>query len=250
MRAFKLFRRNEPGAKYAAALPRADALPPAARDERAPRLEWLPTRSPEAGLHDGTRDDNAVFGLIGTAIAAQAFAPGGEGPTDEGVATVDGSVPARSLMQALYEQYCRALEDPQASLQSDGAAYAAMSYRPLPDQRDERHKDAESTDSINGLLSDARVFGDVFDLLGPDDMPDPAAADPIPEVLRLFAPTEYFATTTRRPSNLPPELARREHLALAIDSPAPALGSTLATVDAIGTVTHEPMHEEDADGQA
>lgn len=250
MRTFKLFRRHEPDMKYAAVPRHAVALPPAARDEGAPLLERLSTRSPEAGLDDDTHGDNAVFGLIGSAIAAQAFALGRDEPAEGGVATVDGSLPALNLMHSLYEQYCRALEDPQAPLQSDGAAYAAMSYRASLDQRDERHRETDGSDSINGLLSDARVLGDVFDLLGPDDMLDPAATDPIPEVLRLFAPAEYLATAARRPGNLPPELARREHLALAIDSPAPALGSTLSVVEAIGTGTDEPTREEAADGHA
>ncbi|MET5115300.1 TagK domain-containing protein, partial [Burkholderia pseudomallei] len=51
---------------------------------------------------------------------------------------------------------------------------------------------------------------------------DPEDAEPVPEVLRLFAPAEYHAATARRPAGLPPALARREHQSLAIDSPLPA----------------------------
>ncbi|AJX35594.1 Uncharacterised protein [Burkholderia oklahomensis] len=229
MRTFKLFRRGEPGMKYAEAMPRrADASPAATRDADAPLMETLLTGSPEAGLRDAMRDGNAVLGLIGTAISAETFARRQGDPAAD-IATAAGSpVQARDLMHSLYEQYCGALEDPQASLASDWPAQMTLVRRPPPDQRSDRRKEAEEAgeaDSIDALVSGSPVFDDVFGLLGPGDTPDPAAMEPIPEVLRLFAPAEYHAAMARRAGSLPPALARREHQTLAIDSPLPASGS-------------------------
>jgi hypothetical protein len=76
--------------------------------------------------------------------------------------------------------------------------------------------------SIEALLSGARVLKDVFGPLGEGEMPGLADTEPVPEILRLFAPAEYHAAASRRPTALPPALARREHHALGIDSPLPA----------------------------
>ncbi|KVD77279.1 type VI secretion protein [Burkholderia sp. ABCPW 14] len=230
MRTFKLFRRSKPDMKYAEATPRrADASPAAACDADAPVMETLLTGSPEAGMRDAMRDGNAVFGLIGTAISAETFARRqGEHATDGAMAS-GSPIQARDLMHSLYEQYCGALEDPQASLASDWPAQMAIVRRPPPDQPGDRRKGseaAEEADSIDALVSGSSVFDDVFGLLRPGDTPDPAAMEPIPEVLRLFAPAEYHAAMARRPGSLPPALARREHQTLAIDSPLSASGST------------------------
>ncbi len=56
-------------------------------------------------------------------------------------------------------------------------------------------------------------------------MPE-AEVEPVPEVLRLFAPNEYLAAASRRPPALPAVLTRREHHSLGIDSPLPAPDST------------------------
>lgn len=80
-------------------------------------------------------------------------------------------------------------------------------------------RDSTDMGSIEALLSGARVLKDVFGPLGDGDMAGLADVEPAPEILRIFAPAEYHAAASRRPTALPPALARREHHALGIDSP-------------------------------
>ncbi|KVK76465.1 TagK domain-containing protein [Burkholderia sp. MSMB1498] len=226
MRTFKLFRRNGQGAQYAESASRdAGAASRAAGRRSESIVETLLIGPSDTGQDDSTHDGGAVFGLIGTTIAAEAFASRPERAATD-VATAAGApAPAGDLVHSLYEQYCRALEDPQAPLTSDWAARLAVVHAPPPEPAVARIEEADGTGAIDALLSGARVLDDAFGSLGSDGAPDPAGADSTPEVLRLFAPAEYRAAAARRPGGLPPALARREHHALAIDSPLPAPGA-------------------------
>ncbi|WP_080422490.1 TagK domain-containing protein [Burkholderia ubonensis] len=219
MRAFKTVRRIEPDWHYTEPRPyRADAWAEAAADDDAPALDVRPADSPDAM----PRDADAVLDLIDAVIAADALA---SRQADDAIAdapAAGGPIPARDLMHSLYEQYCGALENPQASLSAGWAAQMTAAHRPLPDLRADAREGVDATDSIAGLLSGARVLDDAFGPLTPGDGPDPAATEPVPEILRLFAPAEYHATAARRQGGLPPALTRQEHQTLAIDSPLPA----------------------------
>ncbi|KVW36536.1 hypothetical protein WK95_22220 [Burkholderia ubonensis] len=200
---------------------RADAWAESAGDGDgdAPALDVRPDDSPDAM----PRDADAVLDLIDAVIAADALAS--RQADDDAIAdatAAGGPLPARDLMHSLYEQYCGALENPQASLSAGWAAQMTAAHRPLPDLRADAREGVDATDSIAGLLSGARVLDDAFGPLTPGDGPDPAATEPVPEILRLFAPAEYHATAARRQGGLPPALTRQEHQTLAIDSPLPA----------------------------
>jgi hypothetical protein len=155
--------------------------------------------------HDGyprsePKDDaDMIFGLIGTnGSRAQLAQPGTNGTAD--------------VIGSLYEQYCRALDDPQAAFSGDWSAPAAPEHASLNDQSSARH---ERVESIEALLSGARGLEDVFGKLAPENSPPASMADTVPEILRLFAPPEF----KERPSHLPSALVRREHHASGIDSP-------------------------------
>ncbi|AOK63966.1 type VI secretion protein [Burkholderia ubonensis] len=212
MRAFKTVRRIEPDWHYTEPRPyRAAAWAEAAGDaDDAPAPDAMP------------RDADAVLDLIDAVIAADALASRQADDAIADAAAAGGPMPARDLMHSLYEQYCGALENPQASLSAGWAAQMTAAHRPLPDLRADAREGVDATDSIAGLLSGARVLDDAFGPLTPGDGPDPAATEPVPEILRLFAPAEYHATAARRQGGLPPALTRQEHQTLAIDSPLPA----------------------------
>ncbi|RQS14771.1 TagK domain-containing protein [Burkholderia sp. Bp9002] len=214
MRVFKTARRIEPDWHYTEPRPhRADSGSEAAGDDDALAQDMPPAGSPDAML----RDADAVLDLIGAVIASR--------QADDAIAdatTTGGPMPARDLIHLLYEQYCGALENPQASLASGWAAQMTTAHRPLPDLRGDAREGVDAADSIAGLLAGARVLDDAFGPLTPGDGPDPAATEPVPEILRLFAPAEFHAAAARRAGSLPPALTRQEHQTLAIDSPLPA----------------------------
>ncbi|WP_446904265.1 TagK domain-containing protein [Burkholderia sp. YIM B11467] len=134
-------------------------------------------------------------------------------------ANADGS---DSLVETLHAQYWRALTDPHASVAADlmppGDQPTSHAHAPDP-QVDPGVRDA--CDSIEVLLRGNPKLEDVFEQLDRhaghilDD-------EPVPEILRLFAPPEFHAAAARQGSALPPPLTRREHHALSVDSPLSA----------------------------
>ncbi|MBK5169356.1 TagK domain-containing protein [Burkholderia sp. R-70211] len=201
------------------------------------------TAQADDGLHVATgyaagedmRGENAVFGLIDTAATGQAMAlhtrerqgePGAnDAARDQGV---DGAV-NRDVIRALHDQYWRALDNPQASLAGDWAMHASLASGSSGhgDEGTDDRTGAPSTEgwSIEALLSGTRLLEDVFGPLRKGEVPE-AEVEPIPEILRLFAPAEYLAAASRRPPALPAALTRREHQTPGIDSPLPAPDST------------------------
>jgi hypothetical protein len=80
---------------------------------------------------------------------------------------------------------------------------------------------------ISGLLSGPQRLEDAIGRLeSGTNFPDEfgMSVPAVPEILQLFAPPEYQVGAAARRHTVPPLLARREHHALAIDSPLPAFG--------------------------
>jgi hypothetical protein len=183
------------------------------------------------GIQEDLRGSGAVFGLIGTAasVSFDDTDPRDRRTHDGMASTVD------DLMKSLYGQYCRALDDPQASLAGD---WTMPAMSPADRGADPAsligyaHKPASSFESIETFLTGAYKMEHAFGLMGTGEAPELVAAEPIPEILRLFAPAEYTASVQRRPPSLPPALARREHHALGIDSPLSVPHSTTFHNDA------------------
>lgn len=169
---------------------------------------------------------DAVFGLIGMSVSVD----------DTRTGRTDGMVSGGDdLMKYLYGQYCRALDDPKASLAGDWAIQAVPPGDYGADSTgliDYAHKPASSFESIETFLTGAYKMEHAFGPMGTHEAPELVATEPVPEILRLFAPAGYAACVQRRPSALPPALARREHHALGIDSPLSVPHSTTFHDDA------------------
>lgn len=179
------------------------------------------------GVQECLHGSGAVFGLIGTPASID---DARASHTPDGIAS-----DADDLLKVLYGQYCRALDDPKASLAGDWIAQATPAGdhgADLTSLIDYAHQPASSFDSIETFLSGAYKMEHAFGPIGTGEAPELTAMEPVPEILRLFAPPEYAASALRRPSALPPELARREHHALGIDSPLSMPHSTSFHSDA------------------
>lgn len=152
-------------------------------------------------------NDDLLFGLIDTRLGADRHA---HVPLADGIASdVD------DLIETLHEQYRRAL----IGLEPSEPAQLTAADKPSPLLP---HEAPTSTESVETLLSRARVMEDAFGPLRQADVDDLAALESPPEILRLFAPAGYHATPTRIRRALPPELTRRDHQAASIDSPLSA----------------------------
>jgi hypothetical protein len=242
MRTFTLLRRRQPIATYSEPTGLLSLGDAQGVDESGDRGAEAPGEdeshgeshlATSYGLYEAGEDlrgANAVFGLIGSSVTDEdGAAQRSRDSRDADNAAMTG---ARDVIQTLHEQYCRALDDPQASLAGNWAAQWAtpvagdpsMDAREDHPRRQESSTGRESADmgSTEALLSGARVLKDVFGPMAESDMSGVAwltDTEPVPEILRLFAPAEYHAAASRRPAALPPALARREHHALGIDSP-------------------------------
>lgn len=173
----------------------------------------------------------AIFGLIGAPVPDDKIRTWHTQDPDP-----QGTASSHDLIATLYAQYCRALYDPHAPLAGmwaipeimspqEGACVATLNRRPL---HADSVADPASTDagSIEVLLSGARLLTDAFGILEEADLNQLTDTEPVPEILRLFAPGEYQAAARRRPLLLPPTLARREHHMPGIDSPMPGQALT------------------------
>jgi hypothetical protein len=179
------------------------------------------------GVQEDLRGSNAVFGLIGTSALLDDI---------QAQRKVDGMAPAaEDLMASLYGQYCRVLDDPKASLAGE------WSSRPMPSADDSAERPSpavyaqtapSSFESIETFLTGAYRMEHAFGPMGTGEAPELVSMEPVPEILRLFAPAGYEASVLRRPSALPPALARREHHSLGIDSPLSVPQSTTSHSDA------------------
>jgi hypothetical protein len=166
---------------------------------------------PAAGSNDREGGD-AVFGVVGT-----------WSPDVAALAAPREAERAEDVIEALHAQYWRTLMDPHALMAGQWASQSdERSMHPGDASADAGGgHDARNSGSIEVLLSGERSLEACF---GPLESGPALAMDiePVPEILRLFAPPEYHAAATRRPPSLPPVLTRREHHALSVDSPLPA----------------------------
>lgn len=165
---------------------------------------------------------DAVFGVVGTWTSDEAD-PGAE-TRGAALAAPREAERAEDVIEALHAQYWRTLMDPHALMTGQWASQSderSMHPGDAPAEAGGAH-DARNSGSIEVLLSGERSLEACF---GPLESGPAALAmdiEPVPEILRLFAPPEYHAAATRRPPGLPPVLTRREHHALSVDSPLPA----------------------------
>jgi len=153
-------------------------------------------------------DDELLFGLIGTRLGAERHA---RVPLANDMAS-----DADDLIETLHEQYCRAMSGFEPSAARREPAQLAAEDKPSPMLP---HEAPPSTETVEALLCRARVMEDAFGPLRGEDAHDLAVLDSPPEILRLFAPAGYHATTARKRRALPPEITRRDHQAAGIDSP-------------------------------
>lgn len=166
-----------------------------------------------------TRDgDAAILELIGD---------DGQGKTAFLRAT-DDVEPTNDVVQGLHAQYWRALTDPHASL--SGSWIGQPDEPPTSAAADnaedgwQPHGEINEARSLETLLSGACTLEKIFGRLesGANGTMADLEAEPVPEVLRLFAPPEYHAAVASQTAALPPALTRREHHALSFDSPLAA----------------------------
>lgn len=189
---------------------------------------------------------NAVFGLIG-ATASIENRQSRRKRDEPGAGSND-------LMDALYAQYCQALDDPWSSVAGDWAA-PRISPDGLGDgllhprlfNSEDQHAPAAGMESIEALLSGTHLMEHAFGSLGGGEVADFISTDPVPEILRLFGPAEFHAAAARRPAALPPSLARREHHSLSIDS-ALAVPQSVPRYDDM--FERGPIQKESANDQA
>lgn len=178
----------------------------------------------DAFAPSSTRDaDDGVLALFSTSMsgAADAFASGTKPATSVQVSD--------ELIRALHEQYCAALDSSSftSSASWDSSSVSAGQIGTSagsPDDASERvHDDA----SISELFSEPQRLEEAIGPLVEGDTLDAEALNLIaaPEILRLFAPSEYHADGAASRRFVPPPLARREHQQLAIDSPMPGFGA-------------------------
>ncbi len=120
------------------------------------------------------------------------------------------------MIGALYEQYCRALDDPLASFAGDWSSVAQIergsTTSPEHGPHVVSHQHAESIESV---ISGVRGVEHFFGKLESGNSPPAFTLEPVPEILHLFAPPEFKAREARLPSTL----MCREHHAPGIDSP-------------------------------
>ncbi|WP_218641373.1 TagK domain-containing protein [Burkholderia ubonensis] len=175
------------------------------------------TELSKSELDEDLRGSNAVLGLIGEPANI-----------DCGVARdVFGETNAASndLIATLHDQYCRALDNPWASLASaDWVPQATSAIESGAGPADVSSGPPASTGGLAAM--EPWFFGDgrleqAFGPLVESEVMKLHEPEPVPEILRLFAPPGYEAAASRRLAALPPELARREHHAWSIDSPLP-----------------------------
>lgn len=150
------------------------------------------------------RDTGAkmIFDMIGTTGNTNSYRP----PEKNGATDVIG---------ALYEQYCRALDDPLASFSGDWNLVAQNERDSTLSSEHGSKMVSHQNESIETVISGVRGVEHFFGKLEPGNSPPAFMLEPVPEILHVFAPPEFKA----REARLPSALVRREHHAPGIDSP-------------------------------
>jgi len=123
------------------------------------------------------------------------------------------------LIDSLSQQYWRALNEPSTTF-SDEEWVAPADFTDLAmSPADEPNPASNEIDSIEEWLGGPMNVDAAFGPLDSGDLFELASGDPVPDILRVFAPPEFLAAESRKASPLPPALTRREHHALSVDSP-------------------------------
>jgi len=124
------------------------------------------------------------------------------------------------LLQALHQEYLRALDDPQAQNTHpwhdrlpDHCTVDPSPIRNLKVQAMQIHPSVTLQDLVVGPLKIDEVFTGLDSLRETEIFSD----EKPPDLLRLFAPAQY-QTRTGSEDRVPPELTRREHHAITVDS--------------------------------
>jgi hypothetical protein len=227
MRSLRLPRRPKADTLYAAPMQHQEneQTVTAAQTHRS-AIEDVLGDVPQAAESNDLRGSAAVFGVIGTWSTEETDLRVGSGSAQP-ERKVGLAGPAEDVIEALHAQYWRTLTDPHALMGDHWAGPTDdRSMRPDDTQADAggRHDALDrlpASGSIEVLLSGECSLEECFGPLERGHMSD-LNIEPVPEVLRPFAPSEYHAAATRRMPGLPPALTRREHHALSIDSPLPA----------------------------
>ncbi|RQS18318.1 TagK domain-containing protein [Burkholderia sp. Bp8998] len=170
---------------------------------------------------DRSGSNTSILDLIGShGVAADAV----RGKRGAGSQAMPFPERADDLVQTLHAQYWRALTDPHTALsgswgeQLDPPATSLASVTPDSHDVGPTQASPAGRGSIEVLLSGERNLEDAFGRLERSFTPE-LEIEPVPEVLRLFAPPEFRAAEARRAPAPPPALTRREHHALSVDSP-------------------------------
>lgn len=134
--------------------------------------------------------------------------------------SIDAPDSTDALIDTLHTQYWRALADPHAPVTVEWASAAGAAEPATRTAAPDSHDCPDASrghDSIEALLIGDRTLEDVFERLHEHAAPLPDD-EPVPEILHLFAPSDFRAATAQHP----PALTRREHHALTMDSPLSA----------------------------
>ena len=184
--------------------------------------DWLSVLS---NADDQLKDD-PILGLVGNASEETTLefmrADKPEQPAAQTSAqeSVPAPAPSKELIDSLQRQYWRALADPHDVLMGSwGWQASEADHAPMieaSEQGWQPPKASSQYESIEALLSGQHTLEDAFGQMTPGH--DEVSIEPVPEVLRLFAPLEYHAAEGRRPAPLPPAFNRREHHTLSVDS--------------------------------
>jgi hypothetical protein len=133
------------------------------------------------------------------------------------------------LIRALHGQYCAALDlsNLASSASWDASPVSAVHLEAFAGSHDDASERAHDDVSISELFSEPQRLEEAIGPLLEGDALDAEELNlnAAPEILRLFAPSEYHVNGAAQRRFVPPPLARREHHTLAIDSPVPGFGA-------------------------
>ncbi|QCP54377.1 TagK domain-containing protein [Trinickia violacea] len=222
MHFFRLFRRRESPATRTEprALPVEDALRQTGTG--MPEAEHDMVLYEQHQCAEDLQGDRSILALIGSRPAVK------QGGVRQALEHVNDG---EDLMSSLHRQYCQALDNPLGPMAGAGwESPSESSGRYVRDKSGfpaDSHRPDANQDSIETLLSGAQLLDHAFGPLGESDLGNLLESEPVPEILRLFAPPEYLASAFRWMASVPPTLARREHHSLGIDSPLPMPEVTL-----------------------
>jgi hypothetical protein len=142
-------------------------------------------------------------------------------------------VEAGDVIATLHERYCAALDSSCALGNTEwGSPLVSDASTSLSDSLGNEATQGDAQ-PISRFSSEPRRLEDVIGPLVPDLRSDLAdlSVKRVPEILQLFAPSEYHANAAVRAHAVPPALARREHHTLAIDSALPVIGNAVTHPD-------------------